>query len=211
MSYLCTTINLYTFSKFWLFLAKKGKIEGTFRQFELQSTGKFSFLRLLLTDNPAHCIALFAYYYYSMRISKWTPPIRGLVAWCGMFLAQSLQRIPTTMPGVRSRNWIHTKGLDKKEREREVLSSKKRELFRHKRNNYLFHRASFLIKMCTIKDYRQWRASGAVAAYQLWNASSRTITEVKQHWDQLLLGWETVPSIVWLLLSTWRHMRWPSN
>ena len=137
MSYLCTTINLYTFSKFWLFLAKKGKIEGTFRQFELQSTGKFSFLRLLLTDNPAHCIALFAYYYYSMRISKWTPPIRGLVAWCGMFLAQSLQRIPTTMPGVRSRNWIHTKGLDKKEREREVLSSKKRELFRHKRNNYL--------------------------------------------------------------------------
>ena len=30
------------------------------------------------------------------------------------------------------------------------------------------------------------------AAYQLGNTSSRTITEVKQHWAQLVLGWDTV-------------------
>ena len=33
--------------------------------------------------------------------------------------------------------------------------------------------------------------SGA-AAYQLGNTSSRTITEVKQRWARLVLGWETV-------------------
>ena len=30
------------------------------------------------------------------------------------------------------------------------------------------------------------------AAYQLGNTSSRTITEVKQRWARLVLGWETV-------------------
>ena len=30
-------------------------------------------------------------------------------------------------------------------------------------------------------------------AYQLGNTSSHTITEVKQHWAQLVLGWKTVP------------------
>ena len=31
-----------------------------------------------------------------------------------------------------------------------------------------------------------------VEAYQLGNTSSRTITEVKQRWAQLVLRWETV-------------------
>ena len=33
------------------------------------------------------------------------------------------------------------------------------------------------------------------AAYQLGNTSSRTITEVKQRWAQLVLGWVTVSSV----------------
>ena len=36
-----------------------------------------------------------------------------------------------------------------------------------------------------------WLGKGA-AAYQLGNTSSRTITEVKQRWAQLVLGWDTV-------------------
>ena len=34
--------------------------------------------------------------------------------------------------------------------------------------------------------------NGGTAAYQLGNTSSRTITEVKQCWARLVLGWETV-------------------
>ena len=38
------------------------------------------------------------------------------------------------------------------------------------------------------------------AAYQLGNTSSRTITEVKQRLAWLVLGWENVPSVAWVLL-----------
>ena len=37
---------------------------------------------------------------------------------------------------------------------------------------------------------------------QLGNTSSLSITEVKQPWAQLVLGWETVPSVAWVLLLT---------
>ena len=40
------------------------------------------------------------------------------------------------------------------------------------------------------------------AAYQLRNTSSRTITEVKQRCAQLVLGWETVQKLSWVLLLT---------
>ena len=41
------------------------------------------------------------------------------------------------------------------------------------------------------------------AAYQLGNTSSRTITEVKQRWAWLVLGWEkNCSSVAWVLLLT---------
>ena len=36
------------------------------------------------------------------------------------------------------------------------------------------------------------KISKGAAAYQLGNTNSHTISEVKQRWAQLVLGWETV-------------------
>ena len=47
-----------------------------------------------------------------------------------------------------------------------------------------------------------YREKKGAAAYQLGNTSSPMITEIKQHLAWLILGYETVPSVVCVLLLT---------
>ena len=49
------------------------------------------------------------------------------------------------------------------------------------------HKAIYSCSNNTCNKYKK-----GAAAYQLGNTSSRTITEVKQRWARLVLGWETV-------------------
>ena len=49
------------------------------------------------------------------------------------------------------------------------------------------------------------------AAYQLGISDYRTITEIRQRWVLLVLGWETVQNDVQVLLSTRERIRWPCN
>ena len=44
-------------------------------------------------------------------------------------------------------------------------------------------------KSIVVKFFK--KGTSGAAAYQLGNTCSRTITEVKQRWARLLLGWET--------------------
>ena len=51
---------------------------------------------------------------------------------------------------------------------------------------------SHAAKLGTLIETCDIRSQVGTAAYQLGNTSSRTITEVKQRWARLVLGWATV-------------------
>ena len=67
-----------------------------------------------------------------------------------------------------------------------LLSKNSEFIYRFTNGQWVFNKLAMLF----LSAHQMWYMGAA--AYQLENTSPRTITEVKQRWARLVLGWETV-------------------